>query len=181
MFEDVIHGDDVVPAQVPREIGGLQRAFENVVPSSSSFGGYLRLDLDPGALQIEEATELVEMPAVPGADIKDAARGIVDKLSVEAGPRPGTSLHQQPSYGSVILIVGMVIIWIEGRKLGLGRTRIEELGTALVTPLDPESSRWLYEVLEIHDIVPVLTGALRPADRTNCLVGPSIGRRHMVA
>jgi hypothetical protein len=114
VLEDVVHRDDVVPSDMTGEVGGLQGAFEDVVSSGPALGRDVRLDLDARALQIEEPTELVEVPAVAGADVEDAARPILDQSAVEPGPRPSPELHQEPGDTTVVLVVGVVVARIEG-------------------------------------------------------------------
>ena len=84
VLKDVVHRDDVIFSYMIGQVGRLERALENVVSPGPPPCGYVRLDLDPRTFQIEEATELVEMPTVTGPDVKDAAWPIPDQPAVEA-------------------------------------------------------------------------------------------------
>jgi hypothetical protein len=117
VLEDVVHRDDVIFSDMIGQVGGLQRTFEDVVSPGPSLGRYVRLDLDPRTLQIEETTELVEVPTVTGPDVEDAAWPIPDQPAVESCPRSSPELHQEPGDAPMVLVVGVVVAGIEGWKL----------------------------------------------------------------
>ena len=89
VLEDVVHGDDVISSDMLGQVGGLEGPLENVVAPGPSLGRDVRLDLDARTLQIEEATELVEVPAVAGADVEDAARADSGSAGRRSGPAIG--------------------------------------------------------------------------------------------
>ena len=65
MFEDVIHGDDVVSSDMVGQVGCLEGAFEDVIAPGPALCGDIRLDLNACTFQVEESTEAVEMSQSP--------------------------------------------------------------------------------------------------------------------
>ena len=174
MLEDVVHGNDVVLADMTGQIGVLQGAFEDVVAPGPAFGRYLGLDLDARALQIEEPTQLVEVTAVAAADVKEMAGTVLDEATIESGSGPCPGLHEQPGDATVVLVVGVVVVGVEGGKLGLGGAGVEEFRFAPVAFLDDEGTGRVDEILEILYVGPVDPGLLRAADgaRGRCQLLP---------
>ena len=84
MLQDVVHGDDVVPADMVGQIGRLECPLQHVVAALASLGRDVRLDLDARAFQVKEPAELVEMTAVTRAHVEEATGRVVDQPSVVA-------------------------------------------------------------------------------------------------
>ena len=114
------------------------------------------------------------MAAIAAADVKEMAGTVLDEPTVEAGPGPCPGLNEQPGDATVVLVVGVVVVGIEGGKLGLGRAGVEEFRFATVAFLDDERTGRIDEILEILYVGPVDPGLHRAADgaRGRCQLLP---------
>jgi hypothetical protein len=117
MFEDVIHGDDVISSRMIGQVRCLKGALQDVVSPRPPLGGDVRLDLHTCALEVEKAAKLVEVAAIAGPDVEDSAGTAPNEATIEPGSGPGPELHQEPGDSTVVLVVGVVIARIEGREL----------------------------------------------------------------
>src|ERR1700722_3558943 len=166
MFEDMIHGDDVVSPDVIGQVSRLEGAFEDVITPSPPFRRHVRLDLDACAFQVEESSELIEVSAVARTHVEQPAGRALDQSTVEPRPRSRPELHEKPGDTTVGFVVGVVVARVKRGELRFEGAWCEKLRSAIAALLHGEVAGWNDKIFQVSDVSPVQRGTVRAADRT---------------
>jgi hypothetical protein len=165
VLEHVVHRDDVVATLVAGEVHLLERADRDVVAAGPPRRGDIGLELDARAVEVELFAQLVEVPAVAGADVEEAALAPAEERFVLVGPALGPEVHEPGREAPVVIVECVVVGGIEIHQISRGRSGKEELGLAGHAAPHVERLRRRDAVLEVPHVVAVRPDRERAAGR----------------